>query len=224
MNCVVISDTHSRERKIEWFKEEENLKKVDCIIHAGDFSHSKKTFDAFLEWYSELDIEHKILIAGNHDEEVRDMGYEKMRHICHIYGITYLQDTSVVIDGIKIHGSPWSNIYGDWPFMMNDFELDQHWQKIPDDTNILVTHGPGYGMGDEVYQDGIEDNHVGSRTLEMRIRDLKDSGNLKLHISGHIHDSKGEVNVSDDGKTTFYNASIMDYWFIPTGVPHVFEI
>jgi len=224
LRIVAISDTHSREKKILWFKDPKNLHSVDVVIHAGDFSHSRKTFDEFLKWYSELNVRYKILISGNHDEIVRDIGYNEMRQICHTLGIIYLQDSGTEIEGVKIWGSPWSNIFGDWAFMMDDFELDQHWQKIPDDTNILVTHGPGYGMGDEVYQDGIDNNNVGSRTLEMRIRDLKDSGNLKLHISGHIHDSKGEVNTSDDGKVTFYNASIMDYWFMPTGVPHVFEV
>jgi len=104
--------------------------------------------------------------------------------------------------------------------MANDFELDQYWQKIPDDTEILITHGPVYGRCDEVHQD-IMDNHVGSRTLEMRIRNLK---NLKFVFSGHIHDSAGEISVSEDGKVTFYNACIMDYWFMPTGEPYTFEI
>jgi len=49
MKCVVISDTHSREKKIEWFKDTKNIHSVDVIIHAGDFSHSQKTFDEFLK-------------------------------------------------------------------------------------------------------------------------------------------------------------------------------
>jgi Icc-related predicted phosphoesterase len=220
MKCVVISDTHSREKKIEWFKLKENIDSVDMIIHAGDFSHNEKTFNDFLKWYSELDIKYKILIAGNHDEIVRNMGYNEMRQICYTLDIIYLQDSGIELEGVKIWGSPWSNIFGDWAFMMNDFELDQHWQKIPEDTEILITHGPAYGRCDEISQDTI-DNHVGSRTLEMRLRDLK---KLRYHFVGHIHDSNGEIFRSYDGKMTTYNACIMDFWFMPTGEPHIFEI
>ena len=219
MNVVVISDTHSRERKIEWFKNKENINKVNTVIHCGDFSHSEKTFWSFLKWYSELEIDNKILIAGNHDEYVRDIGYEKMKEICSAYHVNYLQDSGIEIDGIKFWGSPMSNEYGSWAFMANDFELDQYWQKIPLDTNVLITHGPAYGVGDYVFQDNIQDNHVGSRTLEIRIRELK---NLKYHFVGHIHDSKNKIYQNEHFIT--YNACIMDFFFKPTGQPHVFEI
>jgi len=217
MKAVVISDTHSREKKIEWFKDKENIDSVNMVIHCGDFSHSMKTLDEFIKWYGALEIEYKILIAGNHDETIAARGYNWTKDICDYYGIIYLQDTSIEIEGIKIHGSPWSNEFGNWVFMANDFELDQHWQKIPDDTNILITHGPAFGKCDEVYQD-IQQPHVGSRTLDMRIRELK---KLTHHFVGHIHDCGGEIH---QDRYTTYNASIMNYWFMPDNEPWVFEI
>ena len=219
MKAIVISDTHSRERKINAFRSLPD--DVDMVIHCGDFSHSQKTFDEFLRWYSNLDIKYKILIAGNHDEIVKEMGRDEMMQICGILDIIYLQDSSITIEGLKFHGSPWSPMFGGWPFMMDDFELDQHWQKIPDDTNILITHGPAYGRCDEVFQDGIHDNHVGSRTLEMKIRELKE---LKYHFVGHIHDSCGEIHTSNDGKLITHNASIMNFWFRPDNQPHIFQL
>ena len=161
------------------------------------------------------------MISGNHDIIVRDMGYEAMKQICYALGIIYLQDSGVEIEGIKFWGSPWTPIFGDWVFMMDDFELDQHWQKISEDINVLITHGPPYGVGDYIFRDGKQDNHVGSRTLEMRIRKLKE---LKYVFSGHIHESCGKINISEDEKTTFYNASIMNFWFRPENEPWVFEI
>jgi Icc-related predicted phosphoesterase len=218
LKAVIISDTHSREKKIEWFKNKENIDSVNMVIHCGDFSHGMKTLDEFVKWYGNLEIEYKILIAGNHDTEIANRGYQWFKDICDYYGIIYLQDTSVEIEGIKIHGSPWSNEYGNWSFMDNDFELDRQWQKIPDDTNILITHGPAFGKCDEVFQD-IGQPNVGSHSLNLRINNLKD---LTHHFVGHIHDSGGEIN--QDEKYTTYNACIMNYFFRPENKPYVFEL
>lgn len=217
LKCVVISDTHSKEKEIEWFRKQENLDKVNTVIHCGDFSHSEKTFWDFLKWYGALEIENKILICGNHDSVSYEMGYKKMKEVCAAYHIDYLQDSGIEIQGIKIWGSPMSNEYGDWPFMANDFELDQYWQKIPDDTNVLITHGPAYNVGDYVFQD-ISEPNVGSRTLAMRIRDLKC---LSHHFFGHVH-CDGGVHQQDN--YTGYNASIMNFWFRPENEPWTFEI
>jgi len=217
MKIIVISDTHSREKKI--IMPETSNTETNVLIHCGDFSHSYKTFDNFLTWFSEVPgYKHKILIAGNHDEITWNMGYNKMRQICYTLDIIYLQDTGIEIEGINFWGSPWSVEYGGWPFMKDDFELDQMWKKIPDNTNVLITHGPAYGKCDEVNQD-ISVPNVGSRTLEMRTRELKE---LTYHFVGHIHDQAGEIYQDENFLT--YNASIMDFFFMPTGLPHTFSI
>lgn len=218
IKAVIISDTHSKEKDIKWFKNKENINKVNMVIHCGDFSHNKETFDKFIKWYANLEIEYKILIAGNHDTEIAENGYEWMKKLCDYYGIIYLQDTSIEIEDIKFHGSPWSNEYGDWPFMTNDIELDNYWQKIPNDTNVLITHGPAYKKCDSLNQD-INEPNVGSHSLNLKINKLN---NLKYHFVGHIHDAGGEIN--QDKKYITYNASIMNYWFKPENEPYIFEL
>ncbi len=218
MKAVVISDTHSREKKIEFFKD--IPADVDMVIHAGDFSHSQKTHDEFLKWYSELDIKYKILVAGNHDEVVAEIGYNEMRQVCHTLGIIYLQDTGIEIEGVKFWGSPMSSEFGNWAFMKNDMDLyTQHWEKIPLDTNVLITHGPAYGKCDEVFQDNGNDNSVGSKSLNLMTGKLKD---LKYHFVGHIHDSCGETH--QDEHYTTYNACIMNFWYRPESLPSTFEL
>ena len=62
MKLVIISDTHGLHHDLD-------LPDGDILIHAGDFCHMggiDYVYD-FLGWYGELDFEHKILIAGNHD-------------------------------------------------------------------------------------------------------------------------------------------------------------
>jgi len=59
---------------------------------------------------------------------------------------TYLEDSSVTIEGYKIHGSPWTPEFCGWAFMLeNEKDMLKKWKMIPDDTDILITHGPPYG-------------------------------------------------------------------------------
>jgi Icc-related predicted phosphoesterase len=78
--------------------------------------------------------------------------------------------------------------------MKDDIELYDIWAKIPDNTNVLITHGPSYGVLDLVTRTYGRDPHVGSKTLAYRKKQLKD---LKLHVSGHIHCAYGKVQVNN---------------------------
>lgn len=218
MIATVISDTHTKHKNIKLEpKTGENTKNV--LIHCGDFSHTPQQVFSFCEWYSEVQgFDYRILIAGNHDGYVKTVGRDEFYKHCEEKGIIYLQDTSVVLHGIKFWGSPMSNEFGPWPFMASDLELDKYWQKIPDDTNVLITHGPAFGKCDDVHQDIAQPN-VGSKTLEIKTRELKE---LTHHFVGHIHDSCGEIY--EDEHFLTYNACIMDSFFVPEGKPHTFEI
>ncbi len=191
MKIAIISDTHALHRKL-------NIPDVDTIIHCGDFSYSDTSAILFLEWYGSLNIKNKILIAGNHDEYFENLGKFMCIELCSRYGITYLEDTSCVIDGIKFHGSPWTPIFCDWAFMADDEVLAYKWKLIPTDTDILITHGPEFGLLDIVNRPrGLS---VGSRTLKDQILSLD---KLQYHVFGHIHEAKGKVQ----GRYTSINAS-----------------
>ena len=221
LNITVISDTHGKEKQLV-FEEYDGDDKT-MLIHCGDFQTHKPNTQEFLFWFSQQEFDFLVLTAGNHDSLMAVMGYDAAFRLCDSLGIIYLEDTSVEIEGIKFHGSPWSTRFGNWCFMDNDFELDEYWQKIPDDTQILLTHGPAYGTGDRVYM--TYDNqgpHVGSRTLQDRILELD---KLKFHITGHIHSDTGIYKKS---KYTTINAA-MSYEYFEKGYksmkkPFVFEI
>ena len=216
MKISIISDTHHKHIHLQLPSENE----IDTIIHAGDFSSFSKSFNAFLEWYSSLPYKNKILVAGNHDEYVFETGYETIYEICKKVGIIYLQDSSVEIDNIVFHGSPWSNCFGLWAFMEEENVLESYWNKIPLQTNVLITHGPAYGKGDRVNNDLQKERHVGSKTLLKRLEALK---KLKLHCYGHIHEAFGEHNEKNQ---TFisYNACSFDDNKTMLNVPLIFEI
>ncbi|MCA9173344.1 MAG: metallophosphoesterase [Planctomycetales bacterium] len=138
-------------------------------------------------------VRHVVAVAGNHDfifqqepERVPPLPW------------TYLQDSGVELNGLKIWGSPWQLPFYDWAFNLEEQDLAEKWALIPDDTDILLTHSPPYGFGDRT-----REGHVGSRTLRERVEQIKP----RLHVFGHIHVARG---VWRNSHTTFVNAALVD--------------
>lgn len=203
-----ISDTHGHHEML-------NVPQgIDMIIHTGDASTSKDSssnhgelFD-FMKWYGVLNVKYKIFIPGNHEVSI-DRNVFDMR-LFENNGIIYLFNSSVQIEGINIYGSPYCPSFGNgWAFMRARGKLAPIWDKIPEDTDILATHGPPKGILDltENYDGSLE--QVGDRELSNRIIVLE---NLKAHLFGHIHDSiNGLVNrgVLKRDDILYSNASIV---------------
>ena len=184
MRITAISDTHNKHKYIDT----RAFTNTDILIHAGDFTSNGNATQtlAFLQWYSDLDVPHKILVAGNHDFKSCSRDFPSM--LAQFPSITYLYNSSVTIDGLVIWGSPYSNIFGQWAFMKDDLELADIWDQIPTNTNIVITHGPAYGIADKVLNHEGRNPHVGSQSLRLKLQKLK---KLKLHVTGHIHSGYG---------------------------------
>ncbi len=162
----------------------------DLLIMSGDctIADKVKQWMEFFEWFKAQNYRQKVLVAGNHDgflercissQEAREMLIDEQE------GFEYLCDTGIEFEGVKIWGSPWTPRFGNWNFMLPRGErIRQKWANIPLDTDILVTHGPPFGLLDKTY-DG---RRAGCEELRARILDLKD---LKLHVFGHIHEDYG---------------------------------
>lgn len=191
MKFVFISDTHGRHSSIL-------LPKGDVLIHAGDISLSGKKEEAenFLQWFSKQNFNHKIFIAGNHDfffEKATDEEIKRMLP----ENIIYLNDSGTIINGIKIWGSPVTPQFYNWAFNRKRGEaIRKHWEMIPVDTEVLITHGPAYGFLDVV----SSEEHVGCQDLLRSVLLIKP----KIHVCGHIHESFGFLKRSD---IQFINAS-----------------
>lgn len=189
MRIVAISDIENRHWGIE-------LPQGDALVCAGDISGNGKTQEItdFNKWLGSQPHQNKIVVAGNHDRL-----FEKSQGVARLLmtNCHYLQDESIEIDGLKFWGTPWQPIFGYWSFNLPRGEkLAEKWAMIPDDTDVLITHGPPFGIGDF---NGWE--HVGCEDLRRRVEQLP---NLKLHIFGHIHESPGIFR--QDG-VVFVNAS-----------------
>ncbi|MBX7243744.1 MAG: metallophosphatase domain-containing protein [Bacteroidia bacterium] len=208
MKFVAISDTHGKHRQLV-------LPEGDVILHAGDVSSKgqKNEIEDFLEWYSGLNFRHKIFIAGNHDfyfESNQSVNTETLIP----GGIIYLNDSGVELEGIKIWGSPVSPWFFDWAFnRKRGADISKHWELIPAETDILITHGPPYGIGDKT----VRGQNVGCEDLLEKISGI----NPKVHLFGHIHEDYGSFTQNN---TTFYNASCLNVNYAIANPPIVFEI
>ena len=195
-----ISDTHNKHKHLTSKGMGNILGSGDILVHAGDCTSmgQKHEINEFLKWFSNTDFEHKIFIAGNHD-----FGFEKETDIDQQFkdlGVTYLFDNDITIDGIKFYGSPWQPEFYNWAFNLpRGEELASKWEKIPDDVDILITHGPAYGILDYAPIGG----HVGCEELYRKIVEVKP----KIHVCGHIHDGYGQKTM---GGIEFLNASVLD--------------
>lgn len=229
-----MSDSHSRHENIYVMKPGDGLDNMetlyhitggvflpaeaDAILHAGDISMGGTEYeiDKFLKWYSQLPYKYKIVIPGNHDKLFEFQKGIAQELIKKYPEIIYLESQEVVIDGVKIYGEPRQPRFGHgWAFNVDRGEkIKQFWDMIPDDVDILITHGPPYDILDMTMHGGV----VGCVDLLNRVKELK---NLKIHVFGHIHEDSGHVE--KDG-VHFVNASVLNLRYQLQNLPKVFEI
>ena len=189
MTICCVSDTHGQEQKLDLSEYP-----ADVLVHAGDFVNrgTKTEVINFLQWLELQDYQYKIFISGNHSGVVASDPEWFKRVLKTFPAVTYLQDSEVVIEGIKFYGSPYSPEFCNWDFMEEEIDLSKIWDKIPDDTDVLLTHSPAYGCHDLVERAYGRDPHVGSQSLTYRKKALQDS--LRVHVCGHIHCAYGTSN------------------------------
>ena len=110
--------------------------------------------------------------------------------------LTYLNDESATLMGINFFGSPTTPMYGTFGFQKPKSELKNYWDIIPEGTDVLITHGPPYGIQDLTRRKV----NAGCEYLRAEVERKKP----KFHFFGHIHEGRGVEKV---GETTFCNAS-----------------
>jgi len=212
MKLVCISDTHSRHQNAP------GLPAGDVLIHAGDCtgSGSLESLRDFLEWFGSHPHSHKLLVAGNHDYCFERESVQA-RQLCQEHGVTYLEDDQVIIDGVVFYGSPWTPRFRDMAFNADEDIMFDIRSRIPESTQVLITHGPSWRILDYVPGTG---EHAGCFPLSKRLDELQ---NLKAHICGHIHEGYGSAMRESDG-VWFVNASSCNGRYQPVNPPIVIEI
>ena len=219
MKIIGISDSHGSHWDIK-------VPDGDILVHAGDFSSQGRLPDTldFLRWFNTHPHKHKIFIAGNHDWLMeQDPNFWRIIKM-EFPNLTYLQDEACEVEGLKFYGSPQTPRFFNWAFNRDrGADIKRYWDKIPTDTDVLITHGPPYGICDEAYRVGFNTTeHAGCKDLLDAIKRVKP----KIWMGGHIHYSYGSGNIiHDDGtRTVCYNCSILNEDYAVANKPWIINL
>lgn len=204
MKIVCVSDTHGKHGQVR-------VPDGDVLIHAGDLTlmGQKFEYESVAEWLNNLPHKVKVVVAGNHDFAIH-----KLISLL-APSVVYLENFGVAIDGVNFWGSPVTPRFGVWAYMAERGEaIRKYWDEIPESTDVLITHGPPYGLLDQTVPGHSE--HLGCKDL----RDAIFRVNPKVHVFGHIHGGYGLTNA----RTLFVNASAVDEAYNAVNAPIVVEL
>ena len=217
----MLSDTHNRHTKLK-------IPKCDVLIHCGDYSSMgyEREVRSFYRWLDEQPAKYLISVQGNHE-----LGWEKNPNLMtdiakqECPNVILLNDSSTLIDGVKFYGTPVTPYFFNWAYNRGETPEDAfkygvpyikpHFDAIPNDINVLITHGPPFGVLDTV--EGREGEPLGSKTLLEAVKRVKPD----IHVFGHIHSSNGEAHING---TSFYNVSICDEKYLATRTPRIINL
>jgi predicted phosphohydrolase len=208
VRIVCISDTHGQHAKL-------SVPDGDVLIHAGDFAAFGDTPIEIIDfnlWLGTLPHRHKVVIAGNHDwmfERHSGAARELLTNAI------YLENSGTELAGLKIWGSPVQPEFNNWAFnVARGAAIRRYWKMIPASTDVLITHGPPYGVLDTAHPTTA---HLGCEELAEAVQKIRP----RLHVFGHIHGGHGQQ--CSDG-IQYANASVVDEAYRLVNAPQVIEI
>lgn len=224
---VCVSDLHEN-----WI----DLPEGDIAVVAGDltygFKHDlasqhKALYLDFNLWQARQPVEKVVVIAGNHDQSVQAWGWP----LENTERLIYLQDQAAEVCGLKLWGTPWQPWFYSWAFNAPERNgeafLREKFSLIPNDTDIIICHGPPYGAGDSdppnayLHLDPSYDSQprIGSRALAAAIRRVRP----RLMVCGHIHNGYGEYEFARC-PTKIVNAALVNNKYEPVNAPVVVDV
>jgi Icc-related predicted phosphoesterase len=191
IRVVCLADTHELHRDVD-------VPNGDIFIHAGDFTMFSKSLNAIVDfnlWLGDLPHRHKIVVPGNHEYFLEA---EPRRRSLVDNAVVLINDT-IEVEGLRVWGTPTTPLYGGAFGMSSAQDRRRLYSSIPQDTDVLITHGPAFGVLD--CAPGAS-SHSGDPELLEAIHRIQP----RLHICGHIHHAYG-VKVTE--QTVFVNAALL---------------
>ena len=234
MKIVALSDTHM-------VYDFADAPSGDLLIIAGDILNRgtvKELQDTMLQLSKESHRwKHILIVPGNHDFALEGYMNSKLtwedfaedRYIFHYpRNMTISWEGMVEILGLKIFTWSWVPNLPNWAFYMFDDRILPYFKlrkfDIPKKVDLVVSHGPPYGVLDFVPRYGP----VGSKTMEGVFEFEYDK-----HIFGHVHEGAGTTiqdaneNIVHTGGAEFrryYNVSVLNGRYEFENEPITFEI
>ena len=218
---VCISDTHGHHRELD-------LPDGDILVHTGDMTQNGtvEELEDFNNWLGEVSsrrsYEQILVVGGNHDlcldsrVAVQNKGREDL-----LTNATWLNENAVTVRGVHIYGSPVQPILRKnskyKAFARDAEESKRAWNKVPEETQVILAHTPPKGHGDRVW--GIKS--IGCEFLLEACERVQP----EYVVFGHVHGGYGQTTMNN-GTTTCINAANMTPTRIVSGLnaPVTFDV
>ncbi len=189
VRVVAFGDTHGHHRDVA-------IPDGDLLIHVGDItrnSFSARAVQDFDAWLRQLPHRHKIVIPGNHDYGLADPAWQRL-----ITSAILLINNGVELMGLKIWGTPITPVDHGHFGGATAADREAQFRKIPDETNILISHGPLYGILDQEQTYSVPQGCHELLAAVARIKPM-------VHVFGHIHAGYGRRQTAE---TLFVNCAV----------------
>jgi Icc-related predicted phosphoesterase len=216
----------------------------DLLLLGGDYTRSDQLWQwlDFFQWVKDQKYKKKIMIMGNHDDFLKDhiprfpkvrSELKRVQSFLKAFGefesdTEFLSDSGTEFGGLKIWGSPWTPTFPNvnpkcMAYMETESKIEKKFKLIPEDTDILITHGPPALILDN----NIIKTSCGSFSLRMH---LDKRPKIKAHVFGHIHEQGGkELILKREGfgyenNTRCFNVSHVNENYQPVNKPLTFTL
>lgn len=204
----------------------------ELVLICGDISPLKFQRDVpsidewlkkrFSEWVNKLPCKKVIMVAGNHD-----FAFQNRPPYWKLECITYPTEGKLILleneyidylseEDFKVHriyGTPDCHKFGNWAFMYENETLEQHFQNVPENCDIVISHDAPYGISDICFEGYSRQKHIGSEPLYNMLSRVKP----RYNFHGHLHTSNHEVEFLND--TAVYNVSLLDETYVESFEP-----
>ena len=191
---AIISDTHNNHRSL--LRMPEDADNADILLHCGDATNRGCTvaWEDLDAWMGEVPVQHRLLVPGNHDVTLDDESWyfqnrwrfhDEVQRAPEFRNVTLLRNRGISCCGLNIYGFPQVPPHHDWAFGAGPAEMERLLSCIPENVDVLATHGPPTGSKRARTDDGED---IGCAQLAQFLRNRKD---LLLHCFGHVHSGYG---------------------------------
>lgn len=128
-----------------------------------------------------------------------------------------LQDSGVVVNGLRVYGTPWVPGLPRWAFYASEEALADRAEWIPDGLDVLMTHGPPYLFGDFIptsqKQQTKYGNFSGVNVGDPSMNEAIERARPRITICGHIHEARGHYVVA--GEQELWNVAAVNGFYEP---------
>lgn len=211
MKIVVFSDSHCQHEKLK-------IPECDILISAGDYSWRGIPIEVmeFHRWLRKQPGKHKISVQGNHELGVeKDFPLAKSLAEEFCPGVHFIEEGLIEVESLKIWCASVTPWFHDWAYNRSREQIFEHWARIPNEADVLITHGPPFQIFDRT-RDG---SNAGCPLLMTKVRYLS---KIKHHCFGHIHEHGGKS--VQWGQTMFHNVSVVDERYTLKNAPLEIEL